>query len=78
MWSHKTLQATVADVLLGRRKVLPALLAGALPSAMEICHAADDRQPGPSQRQVQRVVLTAEPWLTTIKEVVHRGQDSAR
>ena len=71
------LHAAFADVLIRRRKVLPALLAGALPGAMEIRHAADDRQPGPSQRQVQRVVLTAEQLVMAIKEVWHRGQGSS-
>jgi uncharacterized protein (UPF0332 family) len=76
-WSQRALHAAFADVLLRRRKVLPALLAGALPGAMEIRHAADDRQPGPSQRQVQRVVRTAEQLVMAIKEVWHRGQGSS-
>ena len=40
-WSHKALHAAVAGVLIRRRKVVPAVLVGALPSAMEIRHAAD-------------------------------------
>ncbi len=76
-WSQRALHAAFADVLIRRRQGLPALLAGALPSAMEIRHAADDRQPGPSQRQVHRAVMTAEQFLRAMREVLQHGQDSA-
>jgi uncharacterized protein (UPF0332 family) len=73
-WSHKALHAALADVLIRRRKVLPAVLAGALPSAMEVRHSADYRQPGPGQRQVERMVTMAEHFITSIKEVLRNAQ----
>lgn len=76
-WSHKALHAALADVLIRRRKVLPAVLAGALPSAMDIRHSADYRQPGPSQRQVQRAVMMAGQFITTIKEDLQRAQNES-
>ena len=76
-WSHRALHAALADVLIRRRKIVPAVLAGALPSAMEIRHAADYRQPPPSERQVRRVVLTAEQCIVAIQEVLHHGQGSS-
>ncbi|MGH8064195.1 MAG: HEPN domain-containing protein [Candidatus Entotheonellia bacterium] len=76
-WSHRALHAALADVLIRRRKVFPAVLAGALPSAMEIRHTADYRQPAPSERQVRRVVLTAEQFMAAIQEVLHHGQGSS-
>lgn len=72
-WSHKALHAALADVLIRRHKVLPALLAGALPSVMDIRHSADYRQPGPSQRQVQRAVMMAEQFVATIREDVQHA-----
>ena len=72
-WSHKALHAALADVFIRRRKVLPAVLAGALPAVMDIRHGADYRQPGPSQRQVQRAVMMAEQFIGTIKEDVQRA-----
>jgi uncharacterized protein (UPF0332 family) len=72
-WSHKALHAALADVLIRRRKVLPAVLAAALPSAMEIRHSADYRQPGASQRQVQRAVIMAEHFIATVKEGLRRA-----
>jgi hypothetical protein len=72
-WPHKALHAALADVLIRRRKVVPAVLAAALPSAMEVRHAADYRQPGPSQRQVRRVVMQAEQFIAAIEEGLPRG-----
>lgn len=50
-WSHKALHVTVAGILIRRRKVVPAVLAGALPSTMAIRPTAGYRQPAPSERQ---------------------------
>lgn len=76
-WSHKAVHASLADILIRRRKVVQAVLAGALPGAMEIRHVADYRQPGPSQRQVQRVVTMAERFIALIKEGILSGQGSS-
>jgi len=76
-WSHKALHAALADVLIRRRKVLSAVLAGALPSAMEVRHSADYRQPGPGQRQVERIVMMAEHFVTSVKEVLRDAQSNS-
>jgi uncharacterized protein (UPF0332 family) len=72
-WSHKSLHAAVAGILIRRRKVVPAVLAGALPNAMEIRHTADYQQFAPSERQVRRVVLMAEQFMAAIQEVLSHG-----
>lgn len=76
-WPHKALHAAFAEVLIKRHKVLPAVLAAALPTAMEVRHTADYRQPGAGQRQVQRVVMTADQFIAAIREGLHRGTDSS-
>lgn len=76
-WSHRALHAALSDVLIRRRKIVLAVLAGALPSAMEIRHTADYRQPPPSERQVRCVVLTAERFMAAIQEVLQHGQGSS-
>jgi hypothetical protein len=44
---------------------------------MEIRHTADYRQAAPSERQVRRVVLTAERFMAAIREVFQHGQGSS-
>jgi uncharacterized protein (UPF0332 family) len=70
-WTHKGVHSEFVQNLVRGRKIVPASLAGALPAIMEIRHMADYRQPGPSQRQVERAVRLAEQftaWIT--KEVL--------
>jgi uncharacterized protein (UPF0332 family) len=76
-WSHKGLHAAFAEVLIRRRKVVPANLAGSLPNALEVRHTADYRQPGPGHRQVRRMVMLADKFIASIKEVLPRASSDS-
>jgi len=58
-WTHKGVHSDFVFNFVRGRKIVPASFASALPTAMEIRHIADYRQPGASQRQAERVVRLA-------------------
>ena len=58
-WTHKGVHSDFVFNFVRSRKIVPASFASALPTAMEIRHIADYRQPGASQRQAERVVRLA-------------------
>jgi hypothetical protein len=59
-WTHKGVHGDFMEHLVRGRKIVPAHFAGGLPATMEIRHLVDYRQPGPSQRHVERAVRLAE------------------
>ena len=58
-WTHKGVHSDFVFNFVRGRKIVPASFASALPTAMEIRHVADYRQPGASRRQAERVVRLA-------------------
>lgn len=70
-WTHKGVHSDFVRNFVRGRKIVPASFAGALPAIMEIRHMADYRQPGPSQRQVERAVRLAQEFSEYLmKEVL--------
>lgn len=72
-WTHKGVHGDFVQHFVRGRKIVPASFAGALPSIMEIRHMADYRQPGPSQRQVERAVRLAEEFSAYLMKEVLRA-----
>jgi hypothetical protein len=69
-WTHKGVHSEFGQQFVRGRKIVSASFASALPAIMEIRHLADYRQPGPSQRQVERAVRLAEEFSAcVVKEV---------
>jgi uncharacterized protein (UPF0332 family) len=69
-WTHKGVHSEFVQNFVRGRKIVPASFAGSLPAIMEIRHMSDYRQPGPSQRQVERAVRLAEEFSACIMREV--------
>jgi len=75
-WTHKGVHGDFVQHFVRGRKVVPANFAGALPAIMEIRHLAVYRQPGPSQRQVERAARTAEEFSACVLSEVFNASRS--
>ena len=72
-WTHKGVHSDFVQLFIRRRKLVPASLAGALPSVMHLRHIADYHQPGVSQVQAERAVRRAREFVTLLQREVFDG-----
>jgi uncharacterized protein (UPF0332 family) len=73
-WTHAGLQATFANELTRRRKLLPGSLAGRLQRALRLRITADYTSAEVSRSQATRVLAWADEFLARIEEITRHGQ----